>query len=225
MDSLEQDSAFLIQLENIHFSYGERPVLKGLSFCYADGERVGLVGPNGSGKTTLFHIIMGLLKPPEGQITILGETRKKEPDFVEVRKKIGFVFQDPDDQLFSPTVAEDVGFGPLNLGMPREKVLETVHDTLKLVGLCGFENRVTHKLSGGEKRLVSLATVLAMKPKILILDEPTSGLDEKTTERLVLILQNLCTSYIIASHDRGFLERVTDKLYQLRDGKLVNLHS
>ena len=223
MGTIGKINNVLIELDNIYFDYGERPVLDGLSFCFCEGERVGLVGPNGSGKTTLFHVIMGLLKPKSGELRIFGQSRKKEKDFVDVRRRIGFVFQDPDDQLFSPTVAEDIAFGPLNLGVPREKVMEIVTETLKMLGLVGFENRVTHKLSGGEKRLVSLATVLAMNPDILILDEPTSGLDEKTVVRLSNILRNLDTSYIIASHDKDFLLDVTDKLYYVNQGKLTAL--
>jgi len=210
----------LIELREIFFNYGERPVLKGLSFCFYKGERVGLVGPNGSGKTTLFLIIMGLLKPKSGELKIFGQIRKKEKDFTDVRRRIGFVFQDPDDQLFSPTVAEDIAFGPLNLGVPRDQVMKIVSSTLDMLGLSGFENRVTHKLSGGEKRLVSLATVLAMNPDVLLLDEPTSGLDEKTTLRLIDILKNLNTSYIIASHDKEFLKEVTNKQYRMIEGKL-----
>ncbi len=213
----------MIEITDIHFNYGKRPVLKGLSFYFSKGERVGLVGPNGSGKTTLFHIIMGLLKPKSGELKIFGKVRNRERDFVEVRRKIGFVFQDPDDQLFSPTVAEDIAFGPLNLGIPREQVMKIVSDTLEMLGLAGFENRITHKLSGGEKRLVSVATALAMNPEVLLLDEPTSGLDEDTVVRLSGILKGLNTSYIIASHDREFLREVADKLFKMEGGKLVPL--
>ena len=215
-----ENSSVLIEIRDVNFKYGGRPVLDGLSFCFSEGERVGLIGPNGSGKTTFFHVVMGLLKPESGELRIFGKSRNREKDFVEVRRRIGFVFQDPDDQLFSPTVAEDVAFGPLNLGVPRERVMEIVSDTLNMLGLAGFENRITHKLSGGEKRLVSLATVLAMNPEILLLDEPTSGLDEKTVVRLITILKNLSTSYIIASHDRDFLKEVTTKLYRMEGGKL-----
>ncbi len=211
----------MIEINDLYFDYGRRPVLNGLSFCFHKGERVGLIGPNGSGKTTLFHIVMGLLRPAAGELKIFGKSRNKEKDFLEVRRRIGFVFQDPDDQLFSPTVAEDIAFGPLNLGIPREQVMKIVSDTLSMLGLEGFENRITHKLSGGEKRLVSVATVLAMNPDILLLDEPTSGLDEKTVKRLSDILNSLNTSYIIASHDRDFLKQVTGKLYQMNHGQLV----
>ncbi len=225
MDTSRKNTDILIELNEIYFRYRERPVLNGLSFCFCEGERVGLIGPNGSGKTTLFHIIMGLLKPDAGELKIFGQPRRKEKDFTEVRRRIGFVFQDPDDQLFSPTVAEDIAFGPLNLGIPREEVLGIVSRTLDMLGLKGFENRVTHKLSGGEKRLVSVATVLAMNPNILLLDEPTAGLDEKTVARLSKILKNLDTSYIIASHDKEFLQKVTNKLYKLQGGKLVMVDS
>jgi len=211
----------LITLRGIRFGYPQRPeVLKGIDFDFSKGERIGLVGANGSGKTTLFHIIMGLLKPNEGEIEIFGQKRIEERDFRKVREKIGLLFQYPDDQLFSPTVAQDVAFGPLNLGKSREEAMDIVHDTLELLGLSGFENRVTYRLSGGEKKLVSLATVLAMQPDVLLLDEPVAGLDEATTERIIAFLKGSGFSYIIVSHDRDFLLDTTDILYRIKDGHL-----
>ena len=133
---------------------------------------------------------------------------------------MGFVFQDADDQLFCPTVAEDVAFGPLNLGASHTEARAVVRETLDLLGLNGFENRITYKLSGGEKKLVSLATVLSMKPKMLLLDEPTTGLDEETTERLVGILNQSDLPYLIISHDREFLHRTTDHLYRIDHGRI-----
>ena len=138
--------------------------MKNLDFEFHKGDRIGLVAPNGSGKTTLFHVIMGLLKPSAGRIVIFGQTRRKEKDFIDVRHRIGLLFQDADDQLFSPTVLEDVAFGPLNLGKTKQEALDISRRTLSFLGLSGFENRITFKLSGGEKRLVSLATILAMEP-------------------------------------------------------------
>ena len=175
----------LINLENISFAYpGNAAVLKDLDFKFHEKEKIGLIGPNGSGKTTLFHIIMGLLKPTSGKIEIFGRPMKEEKDFVPVRQKIGLLFQDADDQLFSPTVLEDVAFGPLNLGKSKHAAGDVARKTLERLGLEGFEGRITYKLSGGEKRLVSLATVLAMEPDVLLLDEPTSGLDDRTKSRL-----------------------------------------
>jgi cobalt/nickel transport system ATP-binding protein len=127
------------------------------------------------------------------------------------------------EKIFSPTVAQDVAFGPLNLGKSREESLEIVHSTLELLGLSGFEDRVTYRLSGGEKKLVSLATVLSMQPEILLLDEPIAGLDESTTERITDFLKGPGLSYIIVSHDREFLLKTTQVLYQIKDGQLKRL--
>ena len=166
----------VINLSDISFAYsGNATVLDKLNLQLYSGERLGLIGPNGSGKTTLFHIIMGLLKPSSGIIEIFGKQVSEEKDFRSVRERIGLLFQDADDQLFSPTVLEDVAFGPLNLGKSQDEARDIAHRTLDVLGLSGFEDRITYKLSGGEKKLVSLATVLAMEPEILLLDEPSNG--------------------------------------------------
>ena len=216
--------AILISLEDITFGYNStRDVLRKLRFTFSEGDRVGLTGPNGSGKTTLFHVIMGLLKPKTGEIEIFGKRMHDETDYREVRERIGLLFQDANDQLFCPTVAEDIAFGPLNLGKKHDEVLKIVREALKTLELIGFEDRVTYKLSGGEKKLVSLATVLAMKPEVLLLDEPTSGLDEETTERIIQVLNHSSTSYMIISQDRGLLARTTRCIYRMANGKLEEL--
>lgn len=211
----------LIQLEDVSFSYpGGIPVLEDLSFQLHEKERIGLVGPNGSGKTTLFHIIMGVLKPANGKIQIFGKQVRDEKDFGPVRRQIGLLFQDADDQLFSPTVLEDVAFGPLNQGKSAKEARDIAMKTLGSLGLEGFENRTTHKLSGGEKKLVSLATVLAMKPKVLLLDEPTTGLDLETTERIVEIVKAVDISYIFISHNMDFIFQTTDRIYGMANGQV-----
>ncbi|MBI5250498.1 MAG: ABC transporter ATP-binding protein [Desulfomonile tiedjei] len=211
----------MIRLQDIRFRYNARYVLDGLDFSIGLGDRVGLVGPNGSGKTTLCHIVMGLSFPESGTVEIFGKNRVKETDFSEIRGRIGFLFQDADDQLFCPTVLEDVAFGPLNMGKTPADAKRIVRATLTTLRLDGFEDRITYKLSGGEKRLVSLATVLAMEPEILILDEPTNGLDEETTERIIEILNGLQLSYIVISHDREFVNRTTNKLFRIAKGKIA----
>ena len=220
MDSSE----VIIDLKGISFEYhgnqSQRPVLDDLNLQIRRGERVGLIGPNGSGKTTLFHLLMGLLRHTQGEVVVLGKKRHQEKDFREVREKIGLLFQDSDDQLFCPTVAEDVAFGPLNLGKSQEEALHITHQVLESLGLEEFENRLTYKLSGGEKRLISLATVLAMQPEVLVLDEPTTGLDEDTVERLIQILRSSDLTYLIASHSRDFLSKTTEVVYHLGRGKL-----
>lgn len=211
----------LIKLQDICFSFlGGKPVLKHLNLELHDREKIGLVGPNGSGKTTLFHVIMGLLKPDSGQIEIFGERRKGEKDFEAVRRKVGLLFQDADDQLFSPTVLEDVAFGPLNQGRPVAEAKEIARETLRSLGLEGFEDRITHKLSGGEKKLVSLATVLAMKPEVLLLDEPTTGLDVATVERIIRILNGIDMAYIFISHNMDFILQTTHKIYGMAQGRI-----
>jgi cobalt/nickel transport system ATP-binding protein len=215
------ENGLIIDLGNISFSYPDRaPVLDGLDLSFYHGDRMGLMGPNGSGKTTLFHIIMGLLKPSSGSMEIFGKPVRNGHDFREVRQRIGLLFQDADDQLFSPTVLEDVAFGPLNLGKSQEEAKAIALKTLQSLGLAGFEERITYKLSGGEKRLVSLATVLAMEPEVLLLDEPTTGLDEATEKRLVDILQGLNLSYILVSHNMDFLMKTTDFITYIARGKI-----
>ncbi len=211
----------IINLQDISFSYsGDKPVLDHLSFQLHSGDRIGLVGPNGSGKTTLFHIIMGLLRPSSGRIELFGKTTNGEKDFRAARKRIGLLFQDADDQLFCPTVLEDVAFGPLNLGKSPEEARDIALRALARLDLSGFESRITYKLSGGEKRLVSLATVLAMDPEVLLLDEPTNGLDEQTEEKTTDILKGLNLSCVFISHDLEFLLRTTDRIYVMANGKI-----
>jgi cobalt/nickel transport system ATP-binding protein len=212
----------LINLEDITFSYpGEAPILKNLYLQLHEGERLGLVGMNGSGKTSLFHVIMGLLKPDYGKIEIFGEKVRAEKDFRSVRQQVGLLFQDADDQLFCPTVIEDVVFGPLNQGKSRKEAQEIAQKTLALLGLEDFEHRVTYKLSGGEQRLVSLATVLAMEPKILLLDEPMAGLDTDIIKKIIGVLEKIDTPYILISHNMDFISDTTTKVLGLVDGRII----
>jgi cobalt/nickel transport system ATP-binding protein len=221
LKEIEKDAP-IINLERITFGYPDGPpVLKDLDFKFFSGDRIGLIAPNGSGKTTLFHIIMGLLKPISGHMEIFGQPARKEKDFLNVRRRIGLLFQDADDQLFSPTVLEDVAFGPLNLGKSRDEAADIARNTLKSLGLSGFEDRITYKLSGGEKKLVSLATVLAMEPEALLLDEPISGLDDETKAALKNVLSDLDLSYILISHDLDFLFEIADPIYTMENGKII----
>ena len=194
-----------------------------MDFTVEAGDRIGLVGPNGSGKTTLCQIIMGLLKPESGEVKIFGKERTSEADFAEIRGRIGYLFQDSDDQLFCPTVLEDIAFGPLNLGKSTREAREIVSTTLDSLNLGGYEQRITYQLSGGEKRLVSLATVLAMEPEALILDEPTNGLDEETSERITDLLTRSSFTYILISHDMQLVRRTTQKIFQLKRGEISRM--
>jgi cobalt/nickel transport system ATP-binding protein len=209
----------LIELRGVHFAYDpSRPVLRDLDFSLCEGDRIGLTGANGGGKTSLLHVIVGLIKPTAGEIVCFGRPRKTEADFLDVRRRVGLLFQDSDDQLFCPTVAEDIAFGPLNLGKSRDETARIVHDTLNAVGLPGFEDRITYKLSGGEKRLVALATVLAMEPEVLLLDEPLTGLDEEHETLVSSVLAKLPQALLIVSHDMSFLASTTQRIVHLTRG-------
>lgn len=220
-------SAPLLELRGLHFGFADRAVLRGADFALHPGERVALTGRNGAGKTSLLHLLVGLRRPSAGQVLAFGEPRRVEADFVPVRARVGLLFQDSDDQLFCPTVLEDVAFGPLNLGRSREQARADAEATLAALGLDGFGERVTHRLSAGEKRLVALATVLAMRPQVLLLDEPTNGLDEATEARLLTHLEGLDLAMVIVSHDRPLLTRLATRAVALHAGKLApaTLHS
>lgn len=217
------DTASIIKLTNISFAYpgSENKVLNCLNLDIKQGDRIGMMAPNGSGKTTLLHTIMGLCKPETGCIEVLGNPMETEKDFTRIRSRVGLLFQDSDDQLFCPTVLDDVAFGPLNLGYSRQQAIDVSRKILKNLGLEEFEQSVTHRLSGGQKRLVALAAVLAMSPAILLLDEPTAGLDAAVKKKLIHILNHLDITYFVISHEFDFLNAVTDKVYSMDKGKIL----
>jgi cobalt/nickel transport system ATP-binding protein len=213
----------LLRLTDIVFAYSENrePVLDGLSFKLDTERRIGIIGPNGRGKTTFLHLCVGLLRPNSGKIAFKGRPLQwRERDLLQLRKSVGLVFQNPDDQLFCPTVLEDVAFGPLNLGFSREDATERARQALRLVDMPGYEHRITHKLSGGEKKTLSLATILAMQPEAILLDEPSTGLDPDSREHILRVLNELPQSLVIVSHDWDFLARATSELYTLDQGIL-----
>jgi len=214
----------VIALHHLSFQYPQQPlILQQLDFQLFSGQKVALRGANGSGKSTLLHLLLGLLRPTAGSIEIFQQHCETEADFVKIRGRVGLLFQDADDQLFCPTVAEDVAFGALNLGKTPEEARKIVRDTLNLLGLTGYESKITYKLSGGEKRLVALATVLAMQPEVLLLDEPTSGLDATTEQRVIALLAALPQAMLIVSHDPHFLQQVTQQTVNLTQGHLSNI--
>jgi len=212
----------LLELRDISYSYPghDSLLLERVNFSIHD-ERIGFIGPNGSGKTTLFQIIMGLLRADTGEVLLEGKKMVTEKDFQKLRRRLGFLFQNSDDQLFSPTVLEDVAFGPLNIGVPPAEARSISIRTLKQLGLEGFEERITHKLSGGEKKLVALATILSMEPQMLLLDEPSNNLDPETRDRLITILRGLDQAHIIISHDLDFLAATCAQLYTIEQKTLV----
>lgn len=213
----------LIALEGIAFSYPGTavPVLADLAFSLAPGERLGLFGPNGSGKTTLLRILMGLVRPDAGEVRFKGRPVSTERDFRRVRQSIGLLLQNADDQIIYPTVLDDVAFGPLNRGLRPDAARDLAERTLAMLGLGGFGERLSHRLSGGEKKLVSLAGVLAMEPEALLLDEPTNGLDPETRERIVSILLSLGKPLVVISHDWDFLAQVTETYHTIENGRLI----
>ena len=212
----------LFDLSEITVERAGRRVLDAVSMRLEPGERLAVVGANGAGKTTLLRTLVGLERPVAGRLVAFGAERRVEKDFREVRAAAGFLFQDPDDQLFAPTVIEDVAFGPLNHGATPAEAVERARATLARLGLAGLADRLTHRLSGGEKRLVALAGVLVTAPRALLLDEPTNALDETRLARLGAILEGLDVAMVIVSHDRAFLERLATRAVLLRDGRLVD---
>lgn len=209
-------------------------LLRGVCFRYPDGvealqevglsiragERVALVGPNGSGKSTLLRQLIGLLKPIAGQVSVMG-LPVADKHLNEVRRRVGYVFQDADDQLFCPTVLEDVAFGPLHLGLSADEVVRRVREALALVGLSGYERRVPQKLSAGEKTLVALATVLSYSAEVLLLDEPSASLDPRNRRRVMGVLARLTGTQLIATHDLDLAWDLCERTVLLAHGKVV----
>lgn len=222
-DEHEPDGASVIRLEQISFTYpgADLPVLDDLDLEIRSGDRIGLMAPNGSGKTTLLHTIMGLCRPETGRIRIFNRPMETEADFTGIRTRVGLLFQDSDDQLFCPTVLDDVAFGPLNLGASRDQAISIAETTLTTLDIRHLQHKITHHLSGGQKRLVALAAVLALSPEVLLLDEPTSGLDAAVKEKLAGILNRLEISYLIISHEFDFLNAVADRIFSMEAGKIL----
>lgn len=212
----------LIEMTEICFSYRPgSPVLERLSLAIEHKQRLALRGHNGSGKTTLFRIMMGLLSPQSGTISFMGRPVQDEEGWRKLRSQIGMVFQDPDDQLFCPTLLDDVAFGPLNSGVDKKSAKELSMKVLRYLGIEDLADCPPYTLSGGQKKLGSLATVLSMKPSFLILDEPSAGLDQDATDRLIRALKDFPGGYLVSSHDRDFIEKVTDESLHMNHRHLI----
>jgi len=208
----------VLSVAGLWFSYPDKPdVLKDVSLAVMPGERVGLIGPNGSGKTTLFMGICGVLKPSAGEVMVLGKP-VSDGDF---RPDVGLVFQNPDDQLFCPSVRDDVAFGPQNMQLPKDEVETRVTEALSSVGALPFANRPAHHLSGGEKRMVAIATVLAMRPQLVLYDEPSASLDIRSRRHLISLLQESQETILIASHDLELILEICDRVVLMDDGRIV----
>ena len=209
-----------ITVEHLTFQYPDgTPALDDINFTLMPGEKVALIGPNGAGKSSLLYHLNGILSG-QGSLRVAGLEVKKQ-NLPRIRALVGLVFQDPDDQLFSPTVYEDVAFEPIHQGFSREAVKEKVENALKTVQLPGFEDRVPYHLSGGEKKRVAIATVLSMQPEILMLDEPTEGLDPRSRRELITFLAELPQTMLIATHDLALAAQLTPGTLVLNQGKLV----
>ena len=211
----------LISFENVSVERDGAHVLRDVTFSLRAGERLAIVGANGAGKTTLLRAMVGLQPVTKGRVVAFGRERRTETDFHEVRLKAAYMFQDADDQLFCPTVVEDVAFGPLNMGLTDEDAMARARATLTSLGLAHLADRLVRRLSGGEKRMVCLAGVLAMNPDVLLLDEPTNSLDAAHVEKLVEALQKIDRAMVIVSHDRPLLDCLATRALAMRDGRVA----
>jgi cobalt/nickel transport system ATP-binding protein len=215
----------LINVSGVRYEYSDGFLaLNNVNMKINKGEKVAIMGPNGAGKSTLFQLFNGLLEATSGTVTI-GDLKVCKKNLPEIRRNVGMVFQDPDDQLFCPTVRQEIAYGLMNMRVSREILEESVAWALNIVGLNGYENRSPHNLSGGEKKRVALASVLAMKPKVLVLDEPTAALDPRGVNKLIRLLDSincdLGITLIFATHDIDVVPLLADRVYLLSKGEVV----
>ncbi|MGB7873677.1 MAG: ABC transporter ATP-binding protein [Anaerolineales bacterium] len=220
MPSLKGCDGDVLSVENLHFHYPDGHVaLRDVSLKLCEGDKVALVGPNGAGKSTLMLHLNGILAG-EGEMSIAG--MRIEPDNLPaIRAMVGLVFQSPDDQLFSPTVFEDVAFGPLHMGLPENEVRARVDEALEMVHMCDYRDRLSHHLSVGEKKRIAIATVLSMRPHILVLDEPSAGLDPRARRSLINLLRDLPITMLISSHDLLMVRELFPRMVIMDEGKIV----
>lgn len=209
----------MLKLENLTVKYPDgTKAVSDLSLHVRDGQHVALVGANGAGKTSLLLAVAGVI-PSTGRISV-NEMVLTKDTVAEIRKKTGVVFQNPDDQLFMPTIYDDIAFGPRNLGVDEETIRHRVEDRLKLLGIEHLRDKTALKLSGGEKRMAALATVLAMKPSLMLFDEPTAFLDPKARRKLIEVLKSLPHTMLITTHDLMFAGEVCEDTVIMKEGKL-----
>jgi cobalt/nickel transport system ATP-binding protein len=214
-------SHHIVEVRDLCHNYPDgTEALRGITFRIHHGESVAVVGANGAGKSTLLLHLNGYLAPTRGDVRV-GDTPVVRTTLPEVRRTVGMVFQDPDDQLFMPTVFDDVAFGPLNLGMPSAEVERRVTDALEQVGVSHLRDKPPYRLSGGEKRRVAIATVLSMSPDILVLDEPTTGLDPYARRQIMGLLRDFKHTKIITSHDLDMVMELCERTIVLREGKVA----
>jgi cobalt transport protein ATP-binding subunit len=211
----------VVEIDRLSFAYPDgRPALQDLSLHIRRGEKVALVGPNGAGKSTLMLHLNGILGGPAAPVRVCGLPMTKV-NLPEIRARVGLVFQNPDDQLFSPTVFEDVAFGPLHMGLPEAEVRRRAYEALEAVGMAGFEDRLPHHLSIGQKKRVAIATILAMQPAILVLDEPTAGLDPRGRRQIMGLLRELEQTMLVSTHDMWLAAELFPRTVLLDEGRLI----
>ena len=211
----------VIEIKNLKYVYPDgRRALDGIDLDVFESETVGVIGPNGAGKSTLLLHLNGILRSKDSCVRIL-DLEVKEETLSKIRSKVGLVFQDPDSQLFMPTVFDDVAFGPVSMGLPKEQVIIQVDKALKEVDMSGFDQRLSHHLSVGEKKRVSIATVLSMDPEILVLDEPSSNLDPKHRRGMINLLEGFKVTKVIATHDLDLVVQMCSKVALLDKGRIV----
>jgi cobalt/nickel transport system ATP-binding protein len=217
----EVDPSRWVEIHHLHFRYPDGfEALRGIDLAIARGERVALVGPNGAGKSTLMLHFNGILEPSHGTVAIAGEVVDRAT-VKRIRAEVGLVFQDPDDQLFSPTVFEDVAFGPIHMGAPRDEIHDRVERALASVGMSGFEQRVPHRLSLGQRKRVALATVLSMDPSVLVFDEPSAGLDPRGRRELIRLLATLPQTQLVSTHDMRLVAELFPRTVVMDGGTIV----
>ncbi len=213
-----------VSVNNLEFSYPDgRPALRGVELSIGPGEKVAILGPNGAGKSTLLLHLNGLLHARSGNVAIMGREVQEgdKRGLQEIRALVGVVFQDPDDQLFSPSVHDDVAFGPIYMGLPGDEVEARVSDALSQVGLGGYEDRMPFHLSGGEKKRAAIASVLSMRPQVLALDEPSAGLDPRARRGLIQLLDRLEQTIIVTTHDMHMVKDIFPRVVIMDGGKVV----
>ena len=209
----------MIEFQNVSFSYGDNPVVENLSFSIKKGETVGLIGANGAGKSTIMKLMLGLISG-RGVIKVDGLPVCRE-NLPEIRKKIGFVLQDSDNQMFMPTVYEDMIFGPRNYGLSKEETDKRVDEILRQLGLESLKHRHNHKISGGEKRMAAIATILAMEPEMILMDEPSTALDPVNRRTVINTINRLPQTKLIASHDLDMILDTCQRVILLSHGSIV----
>ena len=218
--SIPECEGDVLQVRGLHFSYPDgHTALRGVSLKLCEGDKAALVGPNGAGKSTLMLHLNGILEG-RGEIEV-GGLRLTRDNLPVIRSMVGLVFQNPDDQLFSPTVFEDVAFGPLHMGLPEDEVRARVTAALAAVRMSAYAERLSHHLSMGEKKRIAIATVLSMRPSLLVLDEPSAGLDPRARRTLIHLLRDMSITMLVSTHDMALVKELFPRTIIMDEGRIV----